>query len=105
MADELMIDALVEVVRPNGKIYRPRKPPRWIHLDPDPDARSGPHGWLYVLGTHDIERAWELVRNVYGADHSTAVRTWIRHTMRDNEHCYDSDTIRGAAAVTFEVWE
>lgn len=101
-----MADAtLVEVIRPNGKIYRPRKPPRWIRLDPDLYDRDAPDGWLYVLGTHDIQRAWNMVSGVNGADRSTAEQCWIRHTMRDNEHCYDLDEIRGAAAVTFEVWE
>lgn len=104
MADELMIDALVEVVRPNGKIYRPRKPPRSIRID-DWDSEDEPNSWVYVLGTHDIERAWQLAQRVYGTDRDTAEQTWIRHTMRDNEHCYDLDDIRGAAAVTFEVWE
>lgn len=95
---------LVPVTRPNGKIYRPRKPPRWIRID-DWDSEDEPNSWVYVLGTHDIDRAWQLAQGVYGADRSTAEQCWIRHTMRDNEHCYDLDEIRGAAAVTFEVWE
>lgn len=97
---------LVPVTRPNGKVYRPRKGPRGIRID-DWDARDDdPNAWVYVLGTHDVERAYQLAIKIsYGVQRDTAEQCWLRQTMRDGDACFDYDDVRGAASVTFEVIE
>lgn len=87
------------VMRPNGKIYRPRKGLRMIAFDDyDGDAH------VAILGTHDIEAAlaafpdggfWcpYLVEPQLG---------WVRQTFRYGEPFIDcDDTVGGAAAVIF----
>jgi hypothetical protein len=87
-------------VRPNGKVYRPRRPLRSAPYD-DHDFQHG----VIVLGTHDIELA-----------RAAAVRAgcecgepkfdkgspgWLRQGYQHGEPWWINDDVRGAAAVTF----
>lgn len=87
------------VVRPNGKLYRPRKPIRQLGLVGDymdiPDA-------VVVLGTHDVEKAREFARPYMCAHLRGGEATWLRSVMRDGNEVYEYDPVRGAACVVFE---
>jgi hypothetical protein len=99
---------LVEITRPNGKVYRPRKEPRAQLVDNADDCE--PYAWIFVHGTHDMDRAWDLAqpeasRHGMVADRESAHQTWMRLAMRNGDPVYDIDPIRGTATVTFEVIE
>ncbi len=73
---------LVPVRRPNGKMYRPRRLPRAVEVD----NAGGHSGWIFVVGTHDVERAGRLAQQCYRqVDLSTAEYSWMRLTMRDGD--------------------
>lgn len=95
---------LVPVVRPDGRIYRPHKAPRALLVADDRD----PYAWIYVQGTHDVDRAYNLAVRLarsqgVAIDRETANRTWIRAAMRDGDPVFDYDPVKGAAAVSFDV--
>lgn len=90
---------LVPVTRPNGNVYRPRKAPSAVEIWNDDEGCV----WVYVLRTHDIERAWNLACGWMGAERDTAEPAWVRHVMRDGDHWYERDEVRGAPCVIFEV--
>lgn len=97
---------LVPVVRPDGRVYKPRKLPR-AQVVQNVDDRE-PYAWVLVLGTHDVDRAHALAARVAAgegmyADRATAERTWMRLAMRNGDPVYDRDPVRGAATVTFVV--
>ena len=99
---------LVPVARPDGRIYQPVKPPRAYLVDDHYAAPNEPSGYVYVLGTHDVERAYSLAellakRDGVAIDRTTAEQTWIRQTIRDGDPFFDIDPVRGAAAVSFDV--
>lgn len=94
---------LVPVERPNGKTYRPRQLPRAVQVD-NLDDVHGPSGWLYVIGTHDVDRAIRLAQGHWEpVDLSTAKLGWMRLTIRNGERWYESDPARGAATVIFTL--
>ncbi len=94
---------LVAVTRPDGRIYKPRKGPRAVLVD-NPDDMRSPFGWVFVLGTHDVDRAFELACTLgEGVERSSATLTWMRLAIRNHELFYDYDPVRGAATVSFEV--
>lgn len=103
-----MADDLVPVTRPDGRVYKPRKAPKAWFVE-DPDARPDePDAYVYVLGTHDIDRAYRLAEELarwqgVALDRSTAEQTWIRQTIRDGNPYFDIDRVKGAAAVSFDV--
>lgn len=100
-----MTDLPPPVTRPNGKVYRPRKPPRAVEVDNDAGWNE-PSTLIYVLGTHDIERAFALAQRMHrGADKDTAKLSWARLTMRRGEGFWEYDDICGAATVIFGVIE
>lgn len=105
-----MSGELAPVTRPDGRVYKPRKPPRGVLVE-DHDARTGePDAYVYVLGTHDVERAFQLATQIAAterlkADRDSAWQTWIRQTIRRGDPVFDVDLVRGAAAVVFEVTE
>ncbi len=85
---------LVPVERPNGKVYRPRRLPRAVQVENRDDV-YGPSGWLYVLGTHDVDRATRLAEGHWEqVDLATAKQAWMRLTMRGGDHVYESDPVR-----------
>lgn len=100
------MDKLPAIIRPNGKIYQPRKV-RGILLD-GPEL-NGPESCL-IAGTHDIERARKFaVRLIKEYDSywtaGDAVLTWQRPVIRNYDRSYEYDTVRGAAGVMFEMIE
>lgn len=100
-----MTGELVPVTRPDGRVYRPRKAPRAVEVD-NPDGQGNePGSYIYVLGTHDVARAYELASARWrGVEGLTAEQTWLRLMMRDGDQVFDHDPVRGAAAVIFEVF-
>lgn len=99
---------LVPVARPDGRIYQPVKAPRAYLVDDSYAAQNEPDGYVYVLGTHDVERAYNLAvhlahRDGVAIDRETAHQTWIRQTIRDGDPFFETDPVRGAAAVSFDV--
>jgi hypothetical protein len=95
-----MPEPLPPITRPNGKLYRPRmiKAAAW-------DDTSGDLGGVFVLGTHDIERARPLAVRAIQAWHDssmTAVRPelrWVRSGIANGEPTWLDDPVRGRAAV------
>lgn len=88
------------VVRPNGKVYQPVKLPVARGVE---DHHGDLH--IYVLRTHQVERAYQLATSMGlgDVDRESAECTWIRDTYWNGERVYDTDPVRGCAAVTFEV--
>lgn len=96
---------LTAVVRPNGRTYRPRKPPRAFEIM-NYDAWGEVPGWIYVIGTNDIATAYQLASgNWRGVDLGSAEQTWLRDTIRNGERCHEYDPVRGAPAVIFEWFD
>lgn len=96
-----------QIVRPNGKPYRPRSAVRveeWITSD---DTTA-----LVVIGTHDVDRAAELARHSWECNEGVdvplpgGVRRWWRLVPWSTGHGYDQswveDEVRGRPVVTFE---
>lgn len=103
-----MPETKIEITRPDGRIYKPSKPPRGVLVDDSYAQPNEPTSYVYVLGTHDVNVAYELARQIAAsegmkADVHSAERTWLRLAMRNGERVYDHDPVKGAAAVTFEV--
>lgn len=98
---------LTPVTRPDGRVYRPRKPPRVQRIDNDDFFReSGPDFWVYVLGTHDFEQAFELASKAWsGLDWDSGERAWLRLGYQDGEPAYVYDPVRGAPTVIFNGFE
>jgi hypothetical protein len=93
---------LVPVTRPNGKTYRPRKPPRAYECE---DQRYGLSG-VVVLGTHDIERAARLANGLLDEPVSLYPRRreWLRDGMSSGERQWMQDEVHGAPCVVFGAW-
>jgi len=94
-----------EIVRPNGKVYRPRKGLRVAVYD-NRDTGGIGHG-IMVLGTHDIAAAVDVAtRNPgdYECEISAeyAVVGWTRDGYQNNQRWWTEDPVRGAASVTFD---
>lgn len=99
---------LVSVTRPDGRVYKPRKAPRAYLVNDEYAGPGEPDTEIYVLGTHDVERAYALAvqlakRDGLAVDRSTAELGWIRQAIRDGNPVFDSDPVKGAAAVSFDV--
>lgn len=97
---------LATVIRPNGKVYRPRKPPRAVEVDNTEGRWDEPTMLVYVLGTHDVERAHALALKLHhAADKDTAQLSWTRDVIRNHERVFEYDAEHGAATVIFGVIE
>jgi hypothetical protein len=86
--------------RPNGKTYRPRKPPVASQFA-DPD---GDFGGVVVQRTHDIDTARRLAQNVldeYEMDPDAFERVWWRLGISDNGLMWLDDPTRGVPCI---VW-
>jgi hypothetical protein len=96
-----MANPLPPVTRPNGKVYQPRKPVRAMEVD----WNYGDETRIAVFGTHDIDRAYKLAASIWSDDvyQDTAEQEWWRLVMRNGEHRYEHDPVRGAAVVIFQV--
>ncbi len=96
-AEPLPAPALVPVVRPNGKVYRPRKAPVAVGVCDGYDDVN----YVYVLRTHDIDRARAFARP-YLATYLVAPRQeWVRLVMRRGYPVYEDDEERGVPVVVF----
>lgn len=91
---------LQEVVRPDGRIYRPRKLPRAQMVEDHLFERV----FVYVLGTHDEQRAYSLASRLEAVEPLPyGDPDWVRLSMRDGERVYVRDTVRGAPCIIFRV--
>lgn len=95
---------LVPVLRPNGKLYRPRKPPAAVVV---PDHHDEYH-WIYVLRTHDIARAHELatalaLRWGFDLDDCEVWREWVHDAIEGGDRFWRNDPVRGVPTVIFEL--
>lgn len=96
----MTVDELVPVVRPNGKVYHPRRPPVAIGV-------SGTVGYdddvpfVYVLRTHDVERARAFARPYVLPYLVEPRREWVRLVMRNGDPVYENDEERGCPVVVF----
>lgn len=91
---------LVPVTRPNGRVYRPRRAPRAVVVEPD-DFHVDEQ--VIVLGTHDEERARALAMRLRPVDPYPHEATWMRKAIRKGDPYYMVDEVRGAPALVFEV--
>jgi hypothetical protein len=88
-------------VRPNGKAYKPRRPPSvafWL------DHHE--HEAVAVMRTHDFQRAIELASrwiDDLGLDPTAAYTTWWRYVPFDPTRTFDAsyiyDNVRGVPCV------
>lgn len=89
--------ALTRLVRPNGKPYVARKPPRVVrNVYCDHDGEM----YVMVLRTHDVEQAILLAgshRVIAGSQRLT----WERLAMRWGELRWTTDNVRGMPCVVF----
>lgn len=97
---------LVPVVRPNGKVYRPRRPPRAVRCDLD-DPRSDLSEIVIVVGTHDVDRARALALRLAGDVSARPLwgEQWYRVAIRNGDRVYVQDEVSGAPALDFGVIE
>jgi hypothetical protein len=95
-----------QIIRPNGKPYRPRKVTGHAVADEDDMVTA-----VLVLGTHDIERARpfaeECVRLWVDSSYTAAgpVTGWWRDGFHMGQRCWADDPVRGRAGVRFEAVE
>lgn len=97
-----MGDTLPPIVRPNGKLYRPRylRVTGW-----DIDwSRDGDVNWqVAVLGTHDVDVAREHAPQGYHCAYLVNPEAgWVRLGMCRGEPTWLHDAVRGAACVIFD---
>lgn len=89
------------LVRPNGKPYKPRKPPSVETIVDDRDDTG-----VVVLRTHDFRRAIELASRLideFELDPTTAYTGWWRSVPFDPSGYHDTafieDPVRGVPCV------
>lgn len=103
-------DLTTPTTRPNGKVYRPRKPPVASVCCSD-DYGDG----IIVQGTLDVERAREIARKIWGqtdsddtVDDAPFLTAWYRLVPWDAGFGFDStwmvDERRGSPCVVFGAW-
>lgn len=96
-------DTLVSVVRPNGKVYTPRRRPRAVLVE-DEDWRTDFPQVVLVFGTHDVTRAYALASRLAAVEPKPLFgEQWYRLAMRNGEQQYVTDEERGSPALTFGV--
>ena len=100
---------VTRLVRPNGRIYRPRKVVGYAWENPD-DLSSDFISGVIVLGTHDVERARTLAcslgRYWFGLDHAIRPHVgWFRDGFEYGVRCWVDDPVTGRAGVMFTASE
>lgn len=95
------MDDLPAILRPNGKVYRPRKLVAYAFED-DHAGESG----VVVLGTHDPVRAHALAERVarswYGTEYVVEpVQVWWHDGIENGDRRWMHDPVRGRAGVCF----
>jgi len=91
--------SLSPIVRPNGKLYRPRKLRVVFYELPSEDEV---YSQTIVLGTHDVELARSVAR--YGGILHYLTQPhigWMRLGYDRGEQLWLHDDVRGAACVIF----
>ncbi len=103
-AAPLPAPTLVPVVRPNGKVYRPRNRPRAVRVEVE-DWRSDYSEVVTVLGTHDVERARALALRLASdvSERPLWGEQWYRLAIRNGDRVYVQDEVRGAPGLDFGV--
>lgn len=91
---------LPEIVRPNGKVYRPR----YLRVTGWDNVWTGdPPFQVAVPGTHDEATARDMAPQGYHCAYLINPRTdWIRGGMIHGEQMWIHDEVRGAACVIFD---
>ena len=86
------------IVRPNGRVYTPRKGLRQIGFEDENSWTS----YVAVLGTHDIEKA-RAFGSGYWSPYLVEPRLcWVKSVMRNGQQYIATDAyVHGAAAVVF----
>lgn len=97
-----MNETIEAIVRPNGKLYRPRS----IRYQPwDNDNHYDGLCGVIVLGTHDVDRAKALAeegcQHWYGLHADRPDIDWFRLTYVGGELVWTRDAERGAAGIKF----
>lgn len=88
------------ILRPDGRMYRPRKPPRAILVGDDYDC-------VLVLGTHDLKLAQETAQKLLsvelGSDFTacSSERGWFEEKFRWGERTWIYNSERGQAGIMF----
>lgn len=91
------------VTRPNGQIYRPRKPIAVVMIENEHRGETE----IIVLRTHDVDVARPIaerearLQGVDWPDDCVWQLSWARKTIRDGEPWWEYDDARGAACVVF----
>lgn len=90
---------LAVVRRPNGKVYRARKPPCIRGYDTDGELDH----WCAVMRTHDVDYARRVARPFVTncIDIANPELVWLRESIREGEPWIEHDPIRGVPAVVF----
>lgn len=99
---------LAPIVRPNGKLYRPRKVMCYAWAGDEPVewwARG-----VIILGTHDLDRAREFAERMcaywYGLEHAIRpVVGWWRDSYSGDGPAWVDDPVRGRAGISFTASE
>jgi hypothetical protein len=96
-------EKLPVIVRPNGKVYRPRTltAGAWEN-----EYANDDYAGCFVFGTHDIDLARpvaeEECRFAFGVQHAINPElVWIRDAFEGGERRWVQDAVRGRAAVRF----
>lgn len=88
---------MTAIVRPNGRVYRPRNAPWAVQVSDIEDSDA----YVLVFGTHDIEAARAIAQPAAAAYLIDAHTGWQRLAMRHGDQVYVDDEVRGAACVIF----
>lgn len=94
---------MTPIIRPNGKLYRPRGNLRVEEWEND---GLGAECGVMVFGTLDVTEARpfaeKAIRGRFGMDDALSPHAdWLRMGYRSGEHCWVRDEVRGAPAVVF----
>jgi len=90
-------------MRQDGRMYRPRKITAHVLTDDD-DLMCG----VMVTGTHDVERASGLARDLVASELGTGYEPvlagcgWWRNGFEGGRRCWVIDEQRGAASALFD---
>jgi hypothetical protein len=99
-----MEPTLYSMTRPNGKVYRARKPPVVILFEDDWNAQSTvlvvrcPHlETARLLADIEVKR-WDSYTQV-----GEGTFGWWRESIRNNEPFWDHDSVQGAPGWLFRI--
>jgi len=96
----------MELTRPNGKLYRSRKPPAAEFFEGDWFDKT--YCLVYRCEDENEARALadeEIRFNDPACQAGDGVFSWWRKTIRNNESYWEHDNVRGVPGWSFEVVE